>query len=148
MLKRIWCFFFKCKSKEKVFPVPEPSILGAFEKGILDEISNYKKKQLIPVQFLSDQCYEHCLYMAEHKSISHDLFHERVKNIENMYGGYSQVNEIVAYNYSSPKGFMSAWLRSPDHKKAIDKDSDYAGVATYTDERGKRYASVLFLKAK
>jgi uncharacterized protein YkwD len=89
---------------------------------------------------------KHNAYMINAKTVSHDLFMQRSDELTQLYGA-TYIGENVAYNYSSNKGALDAWLNSPSHKKNIEGDFTHFGLSVVKETTsGKNYITNLFIR--
>ena len=85
---------------------------------------------------------EHCDYMVSQGKPSHDNFATRASSLLEL--GFKNAMEVVAYGYSTNKGLLNAYLRSPSHKKAIEYPGvNFIGISKRKDEKNKCYNAIV-----
>lgn len=129
-------FLFCAKNnKEKKENTTELYLYRAFETELIQEINKHRKSlnlsELVLADYISHKCLEHNKYMHTQGKSSHDNFQDRAEKIKyNL--DCSVVGENVAFNFSTPKATLYAWLQSPGHKKNLDNPDWYImGVSNY-----------------
>ncbi|MCC9019563.1 CAP domain-containing protein [Flavobacterium lipolyticum] len=96
--------------------------------------------------YISNKCEEHDIYMIAKNAPSHDGFTGRFENIVKVLGAI-KVEENIAYNYKTPQAAVDAWLKSAEHKKAIEGDFNYMGLSIKKSElNGRNYYTNIFAK--
>jgi uncharacterized protein YkwD len=120
------------------------------EMDLADLINEYRvsigKKPLDIVNYVSLKSEEHNEYMIANNVVNHDKFEERSNDIINVLGAV-KVNENVAYNYSTPRSVLYAWLKSPGHKANIEGDFTSFGISIRTNPtNGNKYFTNIFIK--
>lgn len=145
ILKKIWCFIFNCAA-EKEYNKPTEIEISGLEKEFIDVINNYRQTKVKAEKTLKSLAFQHSLDMSATKVVSHYDFYNRVEKVNNIFGT-QEVDEIIAYNYSTPKATLNAWLNSPGHKRVLDNNRyNYAGVGLVKDVENKIYITILFAK--
>lgn len=144
-----------CTSKELESSQINPNLITIYnykkcELNLAKLINDYRKSiglnELELCNHLSYKSEEHNFYMIANNVVNHAYFQERSENITNVLAAV-KVDEIVAYNYISPEGALSAWLQSPSHKVAIEGDfTDFGLAISKSSESGKNYYTVIFIK--
>lgn len=121
------------------------ALLSTDEVELLQLINTYRQSELLPDKFASGLEATHCLYMIMKGEASHDNLSDRIRAL--LDGGAEYVEEVVAYGQRTPKGAFESFIRSPKHKRTLDKDIwDYCGICVATDEKGKKYYAVIFFQ--
>jgi uncharacterized protein YkwD len=119
--------YFLLIKKKKINKVKENTYVNFFytdfELGIIDEVNRYRKSLNIQEvklsNYISKICLEHNTYMQKNNKPSHDNFEERSERIVSNLEADS-VGENVAFNFSTPKATLYAWLQSPSHKENLE----------------------------
>ncbi len=134
--------------------VVSPTVISysysADESSMMNLVNQYREEQglevLNTVNLISVQSEEHNQYMIEHNTVSHAFFTERAQIIMNALNA-TNVNENLAYNYSSPQGALAAWKNSEEHRENILGDFTDIGIAISRDpQTGKPYYTMIFAK--
>ncbi len=98
------------------------------------------------INHISFKSEEHNNYMIVNNVVNHNDFVARSENIINALGAKT-VGENIAYNFSSPKAAVQAWLNSPTHKENIEGDYTNFGIAIRVNPTtGKKYYTNIFAK--
>jgi uncharacterized protein YkwD len=112
-------------------------------------VNNYRisvgLKALEQNNYVSLKSEEHNYYMITNNVVSHDGFSIRSQNIIDAIGA-KRVGENIAYNYSTAKAALDAWLTSPTHKGCIEGDFTHFGIAIRVNSEGKKYYTNIFVK--
>jgi uncharacterized protein YkwD len=83
---------------------------------------------------------QHGEYMAQLGHPSHDYFTLRASLFPN-----GELGEIIAFNFNSIPGVVSAWIKSEAHSKILfDKKYRTIGCGIVTDNNNRKYYTVLF----
>ena len=102
------------------------------EVEIMQLINDYRLSvglnKLEIVNHISYKSEEHNLYMITNNVVNHNDFVARSENIMKTLGAKS-VGENIAYNYSTPKAVLDAWLASPGHRENIEGNFTHFGIA-------------------
>lgn len=152
-------FFYSCSSdsdNSSEENISAPAHISAsvynytsIENQTLELVNSYRASiglnTLEKSNYISIQSEEHDNYMITNNVVSHDHFDVRYNNIVNALGA-KKVGENIAYNYSSPKAALDAWLKSPTHKECIEGDYSHFGIAIRTSPEGKIYYTNIFAK--
>lgn len=101
--------------------------------------------ELKEINHISYKSEEHDEYMIANKVVDHNDFVARSENIKKVIGAKT-VSENIAYNYSTPKAALDAWLRSPSHKENIEGNYTHFGLSIRVDADGKKYYTNIFAK--
>jgi uncharacterized protein YkwD len=100
---------------------------------------------LKPEALLTKIAKQHTLDMINSNKISHDGFAGRSQIALN--NNFKSFGEVVAYGYSSPRGFLEGYKKSPSHKKILDgKYYTHFGVALEGDPNKRGYNTIVFAK--
>jgi uncharacterized protein YkwD len=130
-------------------PKAMPYTYDSTELETMKLINDYRVSiglnELKEINHISYKSEEHDEYMIAKNVPSHDDFVARSENIKEVLGAKS-VGENIAYNYSSPKAAMDAWLKSPSHKENIEGDYTHFGLSIRVDAEGKKYYTNIFAK--
>ncbi len=95
---------------------------------------------------ISNTCEEQNKYMIANNLMNHNGFVDRFKNITKVLGAI-KVGENLAYNYKTPQAALTAWLKSPEHKKNIEGDFNHVGISIKKNEiNGRNYYTNIFAK--
>lgn len=118
-----------------------------FELKLIDEVNNYRKSinlQEVKVSnYISQICLEHNSYMQKQGKASHDNFENRSERIVSNLDVYG-VGENVAYNFSTPRATLHAWLQSPSHKENLENSKwNIMGVSNFS-----KYSTNIFAQLK
>ncbi|WP_338378085.1 CAP domain-containing protein [uncultured Flavobacterium sp.] len=97
------------------------------------------------INHISYKSSQHTEYMVQTNIIGHDNFAERQSNLHTALGAL-KVGENVAFNYSSPKSAMKAWLKSESHKANLDGDYTHFGISIRENEVGQKFYTNIFIK--
>ena len=102
--------------------------------------------ELQPIAYVSVKSEEHDQYMIDKNVVSHDGFVSRSEDIVKVVGA-KNVGENIAYNYNTPEGAVSAWLKSASHKENIEGNFTHFGIAIRENATtGKKYYTNIFVK--
>ncbi|MFC4740660.1 CAP domain-containing protein [Flavobacterium ponti] len=119
------------------------------ENETLDLINRYRDSvglsTLEKINHISYKSYEHTEYMVETNIVGHDNFAERQANLHTALGAL-KVGENVAFNYSSPKSAVKAWIKSASHKANLDGDYTHFGISIRENESGQKFYTNIFIK--
>ncbi|MBC7847687.1 MAG: CAP domain-containing protein [Flavobacterium sp.] len=151
-------FLNSCSSDSPVIQSPSASFLiaavptyiyNSLENETLTLVNSYRVsiglKTLEKNNYVSLKSEEHDNYMINNNVVNHDYFSTRSQNIiENL--GAKRVGENIAYNYSTPKAVLFAWLESPEHKQCIEGDYTHFGISIRINAEGKKYYTNIFIK--
>ena len=96
-------------------------------------------------QHISYVCYEHDIYMIENDVVNHDYFQQRADNLQNTLGAVN-VGENIAYNFSTPKSTLNAWLNSQGHKRIIEGVYTDFGLSITKDENQRTYITLILIR--
>jgi uncharacterized protein YkwD len=120
------------------------------ELELMEIINKYRDsiglEKLVINEHLAYVAAQHNNYMIQKKSINHNGFINRADELKQLLGA-TNVAENIAYNYNSNKKVLSAWLKSPNHKKNIEGNFTQFGLSITTDSTSqKKYYTNLFIK--
>jgi uncharacterized protein YkwD len=122
---------------------------NSLENETLTLINTYRVsiglKTLEKSNYASFKSEEHDNYMINNNVVNHDFFSTRSQNIIETLGA-KRVGENIAYNYSTPKAVLTAWLESPEHKQCIEGDYTQFGISIRINSEGKKYYTNIFIK--
>lgn len=122
---------------------------NSLENETLSLINTYRAsiglKTLEKNNYASFKSEEHDNYMINNNVVNHDFFSTRSQNIIETLGA-KRVGENIAYNYSTPKAALTAWLGSPEHKQCIEGDYTHFGISIRINAEGKKYYTNIFIK--
>lgn len=116
---------------------------------ILFLVNEYRASINLPAiqkdqQYASAYAVEHTLYMIENSQINHDNFNIRTEALKQK--GAVKVGENVAFGYSSAEAVVTAWLRSPSHKRTIEGNYSHSGFGVIKGSNGGYYFTHLFYR--
>jgi uncharacterized protein YkwD len=119
------------------------------ENETLDLINNYRDSvglnQLEKINHISYISSEHSDEMVQTNIIGHANFAQRQSNLHTALGAL-KVGENVAYNYSTPKSVIKAWIKSQNHKANLDGDYTNFGISIRENEVGQKFYTNIFIK--
>ncbi|CAM3632760.1 CAP domain-containing protein [Flavobacterium gelidilacus] len=119
------------------------------ENETLDLINKYRDSvgftKLEKINHISYISSEHSDEMVETNIIGHANFAQRQSNLHSALGAL-KVGENVAYNYSTPKSVIKAWLKSQSHKDNLDGDYTHFGISIRENEIGQKFYTNIFIK--
>jgi len=119
------------------------------ETKILELINEHRASiglnRLEYMQLIKSVSRAHNIDMIKANQISHNGFVERSGYLIYKTNG-TRVGENLAYNYNSAESVVSAWLKSPLHRKNIEGDYTYFDVSVEENKDGKPYITNMFLK--
>ncbi|WP_366525139.1 CAP domain-containing protein [Flavobacterium sp.] len=123
---------------------------SAAELSTMKLINDYRvSKGLIAleqVSYVSLKSEEHDHYMIDKNVVSHDGFVSRSEDIVKVVGA-KNVGENIAYNFNTPEGAVSAWLKSASHKENIEGNFTHFGIAIRENATtGKKYYTNIFIR--
>ncbi|MGB3608201.1 MAG: CAP domain-containing protein [Psychroserpens sp.] len=152
----LMCIFnFSCSNEEFVDETPANLVeLNAPESKVIEieilEIINNHRINIGLTPLLSNEtikavAYTHTERMVEVNTMSHDFFYQRrdvlVENIPAL-----DVNENVAYAYSTAGSVVEAWLNSEGHRANIEGDYTDFDISAEKNAEGKWYFTNIFIK--
>ena len=128
--------------------VPYP--YTTFENETLTLINNYRVSiglnALIKSDYISFKAEEHNNYMITNNVVNHNDFITRSEDIMKTLGA-TYVTENVAFNYSTPKAVLDAWLASEGHKANLEGNYTHFGISVRENPTtGKKYYTNIFAK--
>ena len=98
------------------------------------------------INHMSYKSEEHDNYMIANNVVNHNDFVARSENIIKVLGAKT-VSENIAYNYSTPKAALNAWLASPGHKENIEGNFTHFGISIRENPaNGRKYYTNIFAK--
>lgn len=120
-----------------------------FEVDILNEINNYRVDQGLSklstaFSIIKSQTANHTDYMIENHSLNHDHFAEREQFLAH-YGAVA-VGENVAFGYTTAEALLSAWLKSPGHKRVIEGHYTHFQLTAKQNEDGHWFFTNIFVR--
>jgi len=120
------------------------------EKDILTLVNEHRQNiginPLSCLDNISGVADGHTDYMIETGILSHDNFNQRAEILMDIEGAKS-VGENVAYGYNSAKGALEGWLKSDEHRKAIENTSyTHFGISSELNCNGVYYFTQIFIK--
>jgi uncharacterized protein YkwD len=102
--------------------------------------------KLEKINHISYKSEEHNIYMIANNVVNHNDFIARSQNIKNVLGA-KMVEEIIAYDYNSPKGAFNAWMNSTEHKECIIGNYTHFGISIRENPvTGIKYYTTIFAK--
>ena len=136
------------KNDESVIPQLYNYQFSAKEIELFDRINHHRDSIGLNIlqsnQHISHVCYEHDIYMIENDVINHDYFQQRADNLQNTLGAVN-VGENIAYNFSTPKSTLNAWLNSQGHKRIIEGVYTDFGLSITKDENQRNYVTLILI---
>lgn len=123
---------------------------NSFELETMNLINDHRAslglKRLERINHMSYKSEEHDNYMITNNVVNHNDFVARSENIMKTLGAKS-VGENIAYNYSTPKAVLDAWLASPGHRENIEGNFTHFGIAIKENPaNGRKYYTNIFAK--
>ena len=123
---------------------------NATELQTMELINAYRVSVgLNPLEKINHMSYkseEHDNYMIANNVVNHNDFVARSENIIKVLGAKT-VSENIAYNYSTPKAALNAWLASPGHKENIEGNFTHFGISIRENPaNGRKYYTNIFAK--
>lgn len=119
------------------------------ENEVLTLVNNYRNTKNYNSLYFSAVAYKyaniHTDYMIAKGTINHDNFTSRASGVASEIN-VSEVAENVAKNYSTALQAFDNWMKSSDHRKAIEGDFSHTAVSVKTDKDGNYYYTQLFFK--
>ncbi len=128
--------------------VPYP--YTTFENETLTLINNYRVSiglnALNKSDYISFKAEEHNNYMIANNVVNHNDFVARSEDIMKTLSA-KYVTENVAYNYTTPKAVLDAWLASEGHKTNLEGNYTHFGLSVRENPTtGKKYYTNIFAK--
>ncbi|ESU21236.1 hypothetical protein FEDK69T_26030 [Flavobacterium enshiense DK69] len=102
-------------------------------------------KSLEKINHISNVSEEHDEYMISINTLTHALFAQREENLKVTLGAVA-VGENLAYNYSTAKSVVDAWINSPAHKANMEGNYTHFGISVRENAEGKRYFTTIFIR--
>jgi uncharacterized protein YkwD len=96
------------------------------------------------IPYISLKCEEHNNNMISMNIVSHNGNVARFDDIIKVLG-CTNVGENVAYNYTTPKSVLNAWLLSV-HKANVEGKFTHMGLSIRKNENDKNYYTNIFIK--
>ena len=122
---------------------------SAMEVEILDLVNEYRlSKGLNTLEFdhvAYDYASSHTKDMISEGQISHDDFDIRSSNLAQE-ANADYVSENVGKSFSTAKGIVEAWIKSPTHRKVMEGNFLYTAVSAKPDDSGMFYFTQLFYR--
>jgi uncharacterized protein YkwD len=119
------------------------------ENELFSIVNNYRQSNNKTILEFSSVAYKyanlHTDYMIFKGSTNHDNFTSRATGIASEVN-VSEVAENVAKNYTTALEAFENWMKSANHRKAIEGDFSHTAVSVKTDENGNFYFTQLFFK--
>ncbi len=100
------------------------------------------------IDIISNQCYQHSLYMLEMGELSHDNFKEDRMAVIKTELAYDLAYENVGFYYGTDdpsENIFKDWMNDTDIKSNILKSWDKMGMAVVTDSLGNYYTTQIFI---
>lgn len=144
----ILCSAISCSNDDSSTPDETPS-----ETSITDEIlrlvNEYRATKgldALSKNGTAEQlAIDHTRYMISKANINHDNFDakfETLKEKENATG----IAENVANFYPDAQSVVTGWINSEGHRKNIEGNYTYTGIAAIKDAEGRYYYTQLFYR--
>lgn len=151
------CSSISCSSDDSETQIADASVekvinysYNSFELETMNLINDHRAslglKRLERINHMSYKSEEHDNYMITNNVVNHNDFVARSENIMKTLGAKS-VGENIAYNYSTPKAVLDAWLASPGHRENIEGNFTHFGIAIKENPaNGRKYYTNIFAK--
>lgn len=88
---------------------------------------------------------DHTRYMISKNDISHDNFNSRGDVLNKKENAVSTAENVASF-YPDAKSVVAGWINSDGHRKNIEGNYTYTGIAAIKDENGKYYYTQLFYR--
>ncbi|MCV6630933.1 MAG: CAP domain-containing protein [Flavobacteriaceae bacterium] len=142
-----------CSKTEEPIEALEAQLLKntytTMEMDMVAAINAYRASLgLNSVQLLdiaSTQAAAHNDHMISHQETCHHFFHQRKHNIES-HTSAAAVVENVAFAYRNAESAVAAWIKSPEHQKALVGDYNFVGIAANANADGRFYYTNIMVK--
>ncbi len=126
---------------------------SAEQLEILNLINRHRqsigKNSLQMDAFLCTIAMTHSEKMAKRRiRFGHSGFKRRIRKTKNQYENSYRYAENVAAGQKTPKQVVDAWLKSPGHRKNIEGDYNFCGLAVARNKRGVPYYTHFFMMKK
>jgi len=119
------------------------------ENEVLKLVNNYRGSKNYNTLEFSPVAYKyanvHTEYMIAKGNINHDNFTSRASGIASEIN-ISEVAENVAKNYNTALQAFENWMKSTDHRKAIEGNYSHTAVSVKVDKNGNYYYTQLFFR--
>ncbi|MBP4141913.1 CAP domain-containing protein [Flavobacterium sp. I-SCBP12n] len=157
LLGAVMCSSISCSSDNSETQSADASVekvinysYNSFELETMNLINDHRAslglKRLERINHMSYKSEEHDNYMITNNVVNHNDFVARSENIMKTLGAKS-VGENIAYNYSTPKAVLDAWLASPGHRENIEGNFTHFGIAIKENPaNGRKYYTNIFAK--
>lgn len=157
LLGAVMCSSISCSSDNSETQIADASVekvinysYNSFELETMNLINDHRAslglKRLERINHMSYKSEEHDNYMITNNVVNHNDFVARSENIMKTLGAKS-VGENIAYNYSTPKAVLDAWLASPGHRENIEGNFTHFGIAIKENPaNGRKYYTNIFAK--
>ena len=157
LLGAVMCSSISCSSDNSETQIADASVekvinysYNSFELETMNLINDHRAslglKRLERINHMSYKSEEHDNYMIANNVVNHNDFVARSENIMKTLGAKS-VGENIAYNYSTPKAVLDAWLASPGHRENIEGNFTHFGIAIKENPaNGRKYYTNIFAK--
>ncbi|WP_188050860.1 CAP domain-containing protein [Flavobacterium sp. GP15] len=157
LLGAVMCSSISCSSDDSETQIADASVekvinysYNSFELETMNLINDHRAslglKRLERINHMSYKSEEHDNYMITNNVVNHNDFVARSENIMKTLGAKS-VGENIAYNYSTPKAVLDAWLASPGHRENIEGNFTHFGIAIKENPaNGRKYYTNIFAK--
>lgn len=157
LLGAVMCSSISCSSDDSETQSADASVekvinysYNSFELETMNLINDHRAslglKRLERINHMSYKSEEHDNYMITNNVVNHNDFVARSENIMKTLGAKS-VGENIAYNYSTPKAVLDAWLASPGHRENIEGNFTHFGIAIKENPaNGRKYYTNIFAK--
>ncbi|WP_459213066.1 CAP domain-containing protein [Aquimarina rhabdastrellae] len=93
----------------------------------------------------SELSVDHCEYMIQQGTISHDNFGTRSDELNQRVGAVSTGENVAAFQRSAEQ-VMNDWLNSPGHRRNIEGNFTHIGIAAEKDADGRYYFTQFFYR--
>lgn len=127
-----------------------PVSLHQMELEIIRLVNAYRRDHGLPNLRANDamnaQADRHSVNMARGRvPLSHQGFAERIQKIREQTGVKGRSGENVAEGYRTAQEVVTAWIKSPGHRKHLLGHFDLTGVGIARAKDGKLYFTQLFI---
>lgn len=141
-------YHFRKRKVDEVIKYKLRSVVYNFDLEELLFIINQHRlkiglKSVIAEATLTEIAKNHCDYMVLKKEPSHEGFSDRAFMALSL--GFKNAIEVVSFGYATNEGLLKAYLRSPEHKKAIESPKvNYVGIGKVEDDENRSYNTIFF----
>ncbi len=149
----IFTLFVACSSSDdkSIQPQQSESFYTTNEMQILKLINKHRenigKKPMKMDAFIYNVAMKHSKNMASAKvKFGHSGFKKRASKIKKHFKNTRSWAENVAAGQTTPEAVVNSWLHSSGHKRNIEGDYNYCGIAIAKNKSGVPYYTHFFVK--